>query len=226
MAWLAGGLVLAGWVRPHLAFMVAIALALAVTLGRSSRPTLVTPVVKMGVATCLVVVATVALVQFQELTRQEGSTTEVIDRSLDDLERNSAIGGSQFEAASIRSVADVPNGVFTTLFRPMLHEAPNPLAQLSALESLVILWLFVVRPVLAGRLTLRTFASPFALFGLILVLVFCVGFSNVGNFGWLIRQRAQVLPLLVMFPFVLGDVAVHRSMRTPTADAAGARREA
>lgn len=202
------GLLLCGWVRPHMAFMVAVALALGFTLGRSKRPTLITPLIKLAVAALLVGSAGVALLQFQELTSQEGSTTEVIDQSLSNLERNSAIGNSEFEASSIRTVADVPGGVFTTLFRPLVHEAPNPLALVSAVESLAILWLFVIRPALGRQLTLGSFANGYALFGLLFLLIFCVGFSNVGNFGWLIRQRAQVLPFLIMFPFVHGAARV------------------
>lgn len=134
-------------------------------------------------------------------------------------------GGSNYqlgEVAEERSltaqVAYAPLALLTALFRPMLFEARNVMMLLSALESTLLLWLFLKalwrdspRGVLRGAL-----GSPAMAFSLafVLVLSVAVGLSTT-NLGTLSRYRAPMLPFLGLLVLTL-------AAPKPSPDRAGA----
>ena len=98
----------------------------------------------------------------------------------------------------VRTPLDVPFAVVTVLFRPFPGEALNLLGILASLESLALLALVAARLRL-GVLFREMRRSPLVVFSLSYVLLFAVAFSNIENAGILVRQRGQVLPLLLVF---------------------------
>ena len=98
----------------------------------------------------------------------------------------------------VRTPLDVPFAAVTVLFRPFPGEALNLLGILASLESLALLALVAAR-LRPGVLFREMRRSPFVVFSLSYVLLFAVAFSNIENAGILVRQRGQVLPLLLVF---------------------------
>lgn len=111
----------------------------------------------------------------------------------------SSLGGSEFTPASITGPSRLPAGVVSVLFRPFPWEASNLNTLIAAAEGLLLILLIAVgwRRILSfPRLALR---RPFLVFCAGYVVLFSIGFSFIGNFGILTRQRVQVLPVLLVF---------------------------
>lgn len=122
-----------------------------------------------------------------------------VSAALDFAQERTSQDQAQFVAARVGSIADYPWAVVTVLFRPFPWEAPNALAMVSALEGVAL-----------GLLLLR--ASPGflsqgkqliqraqLLYSVAFTAVFIFLFSAIGNFGILSRQRAQVIPFVLLF---------------------------
>lgn len=116
-----------------------------------------------------------------------------------------SIGDGSFSPGNL--LLSFPQAVNVSLFRPYLWEASNPVMLLSALESLVLLFISI-------RVFLR--AGIFKIFGLSIkhpVIFFCLFFSisfafAVGftsfNFGALVRYKIPLLPF-----YAIGLSLVH-----------------
>jgi len=128
-----------------------------------------------------------------------------VSTALDFAQERTSQDEARFVAARVSSVTDYPWAAVTVLFRPFPWEAPNMLAMISALES-VVLALLVVRAVpgfvMQGRQLVQ---RGQLLYAVAFVSVFIFLFSAIGNFGILSRQRAQVIPfVLVIVAFGIG----------------------
>jgi hypothetical protein len=147
---------------------------------------------------------------------QEGSRLDQLradtDQVLDQTERNTRDGGSQFENRRVRSPADLLQAMVSVPFRPFPHEAQNVQAQLASFEGLLLLALMLLslpRLVQLPRLALR---KPYVAFATVFTVGFVFAFSTFANFGLLARQRSQLMPLLV----VLFVVRLRTSRHEPT----------
>jgi hypothetical protein len=116
--------------------------------------------------------------------------------------------GIDFE--NIHGFADLisvfPKSIFITLFRPYLWETKSPAMLLSALESSLLLFLFlkVLFKVKIRKIVSKLLANPFALSCLLFTLIFAgfVGISS-GNFGTLVRYKIPCLPFFLLMLFIL-----------------------
>ncbi len=213
LLWCGAGLAGAALVRPHMAFIVTAALVGAVLLrrskGRSTHGSRMVVAV-LGVGVLLVLSAQVERLLGAELVG--GSAPSVLDVT---LERSNE-GGSQFEARPVTNPLMMPVATFSVLFRPLPFEARNVQALLTSAEGLLLL-VICVRNRARIMQTIRSAPDhPYILFCLLYGAAFVVGFSNIGNFGILARQRAQLYPMFVVL--LAMPAAVGRVRRTVPSD--------
>jgi hypothetical protein len=196
------GLALAAAIRPHVALLVAGGILLALLLRKSPRPSLTSPVTRLvvvGAAAVLVVVLVSAAANF---LRVDEITADSWRSTLDATAERTSKGGSEFMARPVNSVGDLPQATMTVLFRPWLWEVHNAQAAITSLEALLVLALIALawRRLLAlPRLLVR---EPYVTYAVCFTLLFVCAFSSFGNFGLLARERTQVLPFLLVLPFL------------------------
>jgi hypothetical protein len=221
------GLVAALMVRPHIAVLAVAALfAGYVVRPRRGRGLLGGRVGKIIGIAVLATVGVIAAQQMQDALHLNSSSS--FNDALDMAQERTDEGGSSFQAARIRSPADVPLAAVTVLFRPFPFEADSAQALVSALEGVALMGLFVVsgrRLVHAPRLALR---NPYIAFASVYSMIFVFAFSTFGNFGIITRQRVQLFPFVLVL-LCLGPTAsrpalpVGSESSVPTRKAASAR---
>jgi hypothetical protein len=194
------GLWLAAQVRPHIAGLVAVAAGVALLVTRRSRapsafgglPRVVALAALGGVAVLL------ALKAERYLIQSRIQTTGGVEAVLQEVNRRTAQGGSEFEAHVADSPLEVPMAVFTALFRPLPVEARSLQVLVSSAETSFLLVLAVARWrwIAAALRSLRR--RPYVTFALVTLVFVSVAFSAIANFGILARERVQVLPLFLV----------------------------
>lgn len=210
------GMWMAALVRPHIAAILGVGLAIGFVLRRprdDSRQ--LAPVVKGLSLAIVAVVAVVVVVQAERFLRYHGVETE---RGVAGVQGSIAVrsagGGSYFAPSILQSPTQTPLAVLTVLFRPLPHEAHNFQALLASLENSFLLVFALVRIpwVLAALRSIRR--QPYVALCLVFTAIFVVAFSSFANFGNLVRQRVQVLPFMI----ALLCIPPRRSERLPSAD--------
>lgn len=198
LLWTAIGLLAIAQVRPHLVLVCIAALA-ASTLARSARTSAGgAAAFRLLLLAAIVPAFLFGLTRLDSLFGDSASGVAGLEENLDRTLAQTNIGGSAFEASSVRSPLDVPGSIITVIYRPFLFEATNGGVLIAALEgSLLIVmtaaaarWVWRIGPAMAR--------SPMAAFCGAYVLIFVVAFSNIGNAGILARQRVQMFPLLML----------------------------
>jgi len=197
------GLWLAAIVRPHVAAIVAVSLAAAYVV-RRSRPGLkqLGPVIKGISIVGVVLLALAVSARAERFLHRSGidldsGLASALEQS---AERTTEFGGgSTFVPSVVRSPARLPIAGVTVLFRPLLFDAHNWQAGLVAVEGtvLLLLSLFRWRWALGALRSVRR--QPYVAFAFTYTILFVVAFSSIANFGLLVRQRVQVLPLFLLF---------------------------
>lgn len=124
-------------------------------------------------------------------------------------------GGSVFNIGTLDGslgsfAAMFPKAVNASLFRPYLWEVNNPVMLISALESSLILYLFLYALFKTGfkKLFGKIFSSPILLF-MFVYSVFLSGLVAIttNNFGSLVRYKIPAMPFfLCMVIILLSDV--------------------
>ena len=191
------GLVLAMFIRPHIAMMIAVSLWFADWLAPMQRMT----ALRLGRGVLILTLAVVVIFAALDQLGVE-ATQDSMQQFADDRAARTAQGGS--EIASATGLLVVPVAFVNVLARPFIWEASNPLLLLSALEVIFfwgLLW--------SRRTHLRAMASEWRgnrllllLVPLTVVLILFYG-AFVSNMGILARQRVVVLPLM----FVIAEAA-------------------
>jgi hypothetical protein len=216
------GLWLAQVVRPHVAGLMALAIAGAFIL----RPAAVkhrelAPIAKGFAVAMLAVLALVLVIRTDQFLRDSNvDTTGGLGGTLQAITQRSSTGGSTFRPSVLDSPLRAPLAVGTVLFRPILTEAHNAQALAAALEGTFLLILSVIRwrwIVYAVR-SMRTI--PYVAFAFFYSAGFIIAFSSVANFGILVRQRVQLLPLYLVLlsiplPNVVESRGSHRAVTDP-----------
>ena len=191
-------------VRPHMAVLVFLGLALGYLLRPSSQGAhvahrrAVAGGKTLGIVT-LAVVGFLVVGAFQEYFNLQELDRSAVNELLETTSDRSGGGGSAFEPLNVvDNPLTFPLAVVTVLFRPFPFEAHNAQALASSLEGALLLGLFVLAAprVLAGLR--QSWRSPFVMMCLTYSLLFIVAFSAIGNFGILARQRSLVYPFLIV----------------------------
>ncbi|MCU1496230.1 MAG: hypothetical protein JWM47_183 [Acidimicrobiales bacterium] len=188
-------------VRPHIAFIYLASIVLSMAgLGLAASQK------RKGrlVIFLLVFVAATAVAgsMVREFVGVDASAGSFISQSLDQVAAKQDAGRSGFENTVAWSPSKVPWAVVSVLFRPWPWEARNPLMFLSAAEGTLLMLLCARRLLHLKTLTTAILKEPLLALSAAYVVLFCVAFSVVGNFGVLVRQRIQVLPFLLILALV------------------------
>jgi hypothetical protein len=197
------GLWLAALVRPHVAGMMALALAAAYLLRPAKRELRqLAPLAKMLALSILALAALYLILRTDRFLMESGiDTAGGVSSVLTDVGERTSSGGSEFDAGpSPGSPFRAFMGIGTVLFRPFPFEAHNLQALAASLEGVFLLLLSLVRLPWAMAALRSWRRQPYVVFALAYVGMFVVAFSTVANFGLLARQRVQLLPMyLVLF---------------------------
>jgi hypothetical protein len=197
----AGGVLVTGVVRPHVAAMAVIALVVAYMFRRQPRGSSITAplgkvlgLLALGLALVLIVGQTKSLLGIDDFNADavQSAREEVVHRTSKDA-------GSAFTTAdSDLNASSFPAALMSVLFRPFPWEATNVQSAIAALEGLVLVGLFVA----GWRRLLSAFRSvvstPYIVMCITYIVLFTYGFSSFSNFGILTRQRVQVLPFILV----------------------------
>ena len=202
-----------GMVRPHVAMVLLAGVLVGLFARRAhTRGRIATHALLL----VLVVVGSMwmagASAELFGLERMDGIAD--VSAALDFAQERTSQDQARFVAARVTSVTDYPWAAVTVLFRPFPWEAPNASAMISALESL-ILGCLLVRAipgfVSQGRQLIQ---RGQLLLAVSFTSVFIFLFSAIGNFGILSRQRAQVMPfVLLIAAFGIGATRRRASLR-------------
>ncbi len=102
-----------------------------------------------------------------------------------------------------------PSAVGTTLFRPFIWEARSLIMLLSAMESLLILWLAIKNLYTFQRIIIflkSIFTDKLVVYCFLFSIIFSafVGISTY-NFGSLVRYKIPAIPFFIIALFVISD---------------------
>ena len=186
-----------GMVRPHVAMMILVSVLVGLFARRAhTRGRLFSHLTVLTVVVIGSMWAAGASAELFGLESLDGLSD--LNAALDFTEDRTSQDNAQFVAARVESFRDYPWAVVTVLFRPFPWEAASPVALLSSIEGVAMfLLLFRASPGLLlnlggvlqrGQLLLATAYAA----------IFVFLFSAVGNFGILSRQRAQVVPFILL----------------------------
>jgi hypothetical protein len=184
-------------VRPHMGALFALSFVGAFVLrfrdpeGHNRAVGWLVGLVLIGVA------AGYAATNFGDLLPQDESIVgSQTDQIFAETARRTTQGGSEFDSRPVRNPIDFLHAAVTVPFRPFPNEGHNVQAQLSGLEGVILLGIFIASFGRLRRLPRYLLTRPYVAFATAYSIGFIIAFSNVGNFGIITRQRAQLLPLL------------------------------
>jgi hypothetical protein len=206
-------------VRPHLALMSILALGVAMGIGATGRVGVSSGRGRAARFIALGLLVVLALYGATRLTEQfEEYADDGAQAALDGTLERSSIGGSAFDPVAVTAPHEVPAAVVSVFFRPFPWEAGNVASLMAASESLLLLGLVAISWRRIASFPSLSLRRPFLLYCLSYVVLFAVGFSFIGNFGILARQRSLALPILLVFL----ALPVRRSARSTPARSGGA----
>lgn len=209
---LAVGLGATSLVRPHVTAVVLGSIALAFVFRRSGkRPPIFGPTVRLIVVAGLIVLTAFALGQaadriLPQYADTETSGVEAVGALVDRASAGTDEGGSQIDRPLPTNPLDYPYAAFTVLFRPTIFEANSLSTAVAAVETMIVLVLFVVSWRRLANLPAVVFRRPYVLMALVYTGIFAFAWSSFSNLGALARQRVQVWPFLILLlaiPLVL-----------------------
>jgi hypothetical protein len=194
---IAPGLYLAASIRSHVAAVLGLAITLAAVFGKA--PKKYAGSAKRGVMILLCAGgAALSVLTFSStfgVTVDGGGGTTDAEQFLSDVSDQTATGGSEVTGGAVGSPAQLPGAIIKVLFRPLIYEAGNAQALLSALEGTALLAITIWNFPAMWRNKRRLREKPYLMMAFFYTGGFIVGFSAILNLGLLARQRVQVMPL-------------------------------
>lgn len=209
-------------VRPHMTLLVFAGLAVGYLLRRSTigGGSVITPAKVVGIL-ALVGVGYFVIGSFaSRFNLNEGVDTRSVDALLAATTDKSSTDGSQFEPVSATNPVELPYAIVTVLFRPFPQESGGGAALVTSLEGVVLFGLFALSWRSLKRVAGAFFRRPYVALCAVYSLLFIVAFSSIANFGILARQRAQVMPYVLV---LLTIPVMARRSKDVSPDPAGAR---
>lgn len=201
-------LVLLMGVRPHMAVVVSLGLALALgfrPLDRRGHAGLLWPLKRLALLGLVVgaasLMASEGLVQIglREVTLEalaERAYTQ--QRGFARTEAASALPQTVESADPEAVFGSIPFGVFTLLFRPLPWEAHNILAVAAAAENMFLMGLILWRWRVLFASVRAAMSQPFVLYALVALLAGAITLSFNWNLGTLARHRTMILPYFLI----------------------------
>lgn len=136
-----------------------------------------------------------------------------VSAALDFAEARTSQDSAAFSAARVGSVTDYPKAAVTVLFRPFVWEATNAPSLVSAIEG-TFLGALMIYSLSGFRRQFKVVVQQGQLlFAVGFTAVFVFVFAAIGNFGILSRQRAQVIPFVLLLIAVGVGADKHRERK-------------
>jgi len=202
---IAPGLYLASEIRPHVAALLGLSLVLALLFGKPPRKFEKHPkravMILFSVAGAALALAAVA--STFNVSVEGGGDSQDPGAFLEDVEEQTARGGSQIGGAAVTSPAQLPGAIITVLYRPLLYEGGSGQMILSALEGTALLLFTLWKLPVMWRNKKMLREKPYLLMCFFYTGGFIIAFSAFLNLGILARQRVQVLPMFLALLVVL-----------------------
>ena len=187
-------------VRPPIAAVLVVAAVVGFVFGglRAGRPLVLGRVMALSVAVGAAWVFASQAVSFLGL--ESASPSAVLDL-LQQQGANVFEGGggtSNFVTTPVTDPWWVPMAFVTVLFRPFPWEAHNLQALIQSLDGVFMGALLVWGSRRLWRAVRELGKEPYLVFVVVFVVLLVLALSTLGNFGLLARQRATVLPFVLM----------------------------
>jgi hypothetical protein len=147
--------------------------------------------------------------------RAEEFTPQALISSFMQQQDYSYQGGSAFQVIDITDPFSFPVALLTMPFRPFPWDAHNLQALVQAIEGFLLLCLVAWRIRNVGRALSAIMADPYMCFILVSIAGLLVGFSSIANYGILVRERAMMLPFVLMLLAYDRPPAVPETGRQP-----------
>lgn len=198
--------------RPHVALILLAAVAPAWLVRPTGGNRLgLSPVTRALGLVALIVILVLVIGQAERFFGVQRLDADGVVEVADSTESRTNIGGSDFEVQAVKSPVDLPAAAVTVVLRPFIWEASNAQQVATGLESLFLIGLIIHGRRQLWRLPRTAFKHAYVMFALVYTLTFIVAYSTIGNFGILVRQRAQLYPLfLVLLLPLAGELASRR----------------
>jgi len=166
------------------------------------RPPVFGPVVRLIVVAGLILMTAFALGQaadriLPDYVDTEGSV-DTVGALVDRASTGTDEGGSEIDRPLPTSPLDYPYAAFTVLFRPMIIEANSVGTLVAALETMVVLGLFLLSWRRLANLPAVLIRRPYVLMSLVYTGIFAFAWSSFANLGALARQRVQLWPFVLL----------------------------
>jgi hypothetical protein len=195
------GFWMAVMVRPHVAALAGVGLAVAYVLRRPRWEFRELALVAKAVSCVAVaIVALLVVSRSNTFLREAGySNPTDVNSGLQRIGGSTSIGGSSFRASPLTSPRRAPAAIFTVVFRPIITDAENTQELLAGIEGTFLLLFTLARfrwIIAALRSAVR---QPYVILAMIHSGLFILAFSSFSNFGLLVRQRASLLPFFLLF---------------------------
>jgi hypothetical protein len=196
------GVVMANFVRPHIAGLLLVSVGGAFLLRRNpGRRSITAPLAKVGGIIALGLASVLVVNGAERVLGIDEFNADAVTQTLERAESQTSGGAAAFDSGTDStdlSPTRFPQALVDVLFRPFPWEAGNALAFVASAEGAFLAVLFAIRwrnMVGAVRSVLRT---PYVLMCSVYAVMFVYGFSAFANFGVLTRQRVQVFPFILV----------------------------
>lgn len=207
----AAGLLALGFVRPHVAALIAVSLFAAYALRRSPRSQSgLAPFGKLIGILVLGGVLVVVVGQLESYLGVDAFDQESVQLTLDEVTSQTGQGGSVVEGAQADlSPIRLPQAFLNVVFRPFPWEATNLQSLFASAETVALLGLFLISWRRIAGAAWAALGNPYVLLCACYTILFVYAFSSFSNYGILVRQRVQVLPF-VLVPLSMPPLARRR----------------
>ncbi|MBY8974410.1 hypothetical protein KHP62_01240 [Rhodobacteraceae bacterium NNCM2] len=210
---LAAGVLIYFMIRPHIAFILVLSMALAFlpVFGRSSPRAIIA-----GTGAVLAFMLMLPFI-FYFVGIEEAGVAGVTDF----ISRRQALGfrgGSGFDLSELTAV----ERIFTIWFRPLFFDADGANAIVASVENLFLIGVFAFL-IYNGRLLLRLFSVSEVLrfHGFFLLFFTLILSQTTGNLGLALRQKMMAVPALILI-FVAVAAYLNRLREERRDEVAGA----
>jgi hypothetical protein len=191
------GLLGALTVRPHMIGIAAVAMMAGLILG-SRRFVSTSPVLYVVVMAVIFMGALYLVPLGAQYAGLSDTSLEALQGYIDQRQTSTGGGGSGFTFPSITDPTNFPEIAVTIIARPFPWEAHNLQAFIQSADGafLILLMLWKIRRI--GQAVRSISSNPYVTFILVYTVLFVIAFTTVANFGTLARERAMLLPFLLM----------------------------
>lgn len=195
------GFWMAVMVRPHVAALAGVGLAVAYVFRRPRWELReLALIAKVGSIIVVAVVAILVVGRSNAFLREAGySDPTDVNSGLYKVRSGTSIGGSSFISSPLTSLRSAPAAIFAVVFRPVITDAQSNQELLAGIEGTFLLLFTLARfrwVIAALRSAIR---RPYVILAIIHSGLFVLAFSSFSNFGLLVRQRASLLPFFLVF---------------------------